>query len=150
LFCPLGIIYKFYIIPLYDSTIRLYNNTNNPWLDKMSTVDWSITRAYKTQASDLLLCNVMRVFTWLCISNSDDLKALFIPNREGRVKLFLRNEKSSQKYRKNNNAANYIEIFNIPTILVIMCMFHSVSDPRYLQVWDCISCFMLSYTWLTL
>jgi hypothetical protein len=76
----------------------------------------------------------MMVCTWLCISNSDDLKALFIPNREGRVKLFLRNEKSSQKYRKNNNAPNYIEIFNIPTILVIMCMSHSVSDPRYLQV----------------
>jgi hypothetical protein len=73
----------------------------------------------------------MMVCTWLCISNSDDLKALFIPNREGRVKLFLRNEK---KYRKNNNAPNYIEIFNIPTILVIMCMSHSVSDPRYLQV----------------
>jgi hypothetical protein len=34
--------------------------------------------------------------------------------------------------------------------LVIMCMFHSVLDPRYLQVWNCISCFMLSYTWLTL
>jgi hypothetical protein len=46
----------------------------------------------------------MIVFTWQSISNSDDLKALFIPNREGRMKLFLRNEKSSQKYRKNNNA----------------------------------------------
>ena len=99
---------------------------------------------------DLLLCNVMMVCTWLCISNSDDLKVLFIPNREGKVKLFLRNEKSSQKYRKNNNAPNYFEIFNIPTILVVMCMYHSVSDPRYLQEWYFISCFMLSYTGLIL
>ena len=116
----------------------------------MSTVDWSITRTYKAQVSDLYLCNVMRVFTWLCISNSDNLKALFIPNREGRVTYFLRNEKSPHKYRKNNNAANYIEIFNILTILVVMCMSHSVSDPRYLQEWYLISCFMLSYTGLTL
>jgi hypothetical protein len=62
----------------------------------------------------------MMVLTWLYISTSDNLKALFIPNREERVKLFLRNEKSPQKYRKNNNAANYIEIFNIPTMLVVI------------------------------
>jgi hypothetical protein len=66
----------------------------------------------------------MMVLTWLYISTSDNLKALFIPNREERVKLFLRNEKSPQKYRKNNNAANYIEIFNIPTMLVVI-VFHS-------------------------
>ena len=94
----------------------------------------------------------MMVFTWLYISTSDNLKALFITNREERVKLFLRNEneKSPQKYRKYNNAANYIEIFNIPTILVVMCTSHGVSDPRNLQEWYFISCFMLSYTRLTL
>jgi len=52
----------------------------------MSTADWSITRAYKAHAPNLLLCNVIVVFTLLCISNSDDLKALIIPNREGRTK----------------------------------------------------------------
>ena len=84
------------------------------------------------------------------ISTPDNLKALFIPNREERVTLFLRSEKRPQKYRKNNNAANYIEIFNIPTILVVMCTSHSVSDPRYLQEWYFISFFELSYTGLTL
>ena len=77
-------------------------------------------------------------------------EGLYIPNTEERVKLFLRNEKSLQKYRQNNNAANYIEIFNIPTMLVVMCTSHSVSDPRYLQEWYFVSCFMLSYTGLTL
>jgi hypothetical protein len=72
----------------------------------------------------------MMVFTWLYIYQPQIiLKPFFIPNREERVTLFLRNEKSPQKYRKNNNAANYIAIFNIPTILVVMCTSYSVSDP---------------------
>ena len=90
----------------------------------MSTADWSITRAYKAQEPNLLLCNVIGVFTLLYILSSDDLKALVIPNREGRTKLFKKIEKRSRKYRKNNNAAILIEIFNIPTLLVVISTSH--------------------------
>ena len=90
----------------------------------MSTADWSITRVYKAQEPNLLLCNVIGVFTLLYILSSDDFKALVIPNREGRTKLFKKNEKRSQKNRKNNNAAILIEIFNIPTLLVVMSTSH--------------------------
>ena len=90
----------------------------------MSTADWSITRVYKAQEPNLLLCNVIGVFTLLYILSSDDFKALVIPNREGRTKLFKKNEKRSQKNRKNNNAAILIELFNIPTLLVVMSTSH--------------------------
>ena len=49
------------------------------------------------------------------------LKVICIQHREERTRFFSENnEKCRHKYRKNNNAENYFEIFNIPPILMAM------------------------------
>ena len=132
------------------SKIRLYNNTNNPWLDKMSTViGLSLARAKRRHPT----CSYATLWWFLHGYTYQPQMILkpFASQTENRGwTYFFRNGKSPQKYRKNNNTANCIEIFNIPTILVVMCTSHSVSDPRYQQEWYFISCFMLSYTGLIL
>jgi hypothetical protein len=58
------------------------------------------------------------------------LKVICIQHREERTKFFSENnEKCRYKYRKTNNAENYFEIFNIPPILMAMCV--TFVDSRY-------------------
>ena len=52
------------------------------------------------------------------------LKALLIPHRKGRTKSCVRKRKASPEIQKNNNAAILIEIFNIPTLLMVMSTSH--------------------------
>jgi hypothetical protein len=61
------------------------------------------------------------VCTLLYIANPNKFKALCRSHKEGRTKFVRKkNEKSPYKYRKNNNAANDIERFNTPAVLMAM------------------------------
>jgi hypothetical protein len=53
------------------------------------------------------------------MSNSNNLKEFCLPHGEEKTNSSEKKEKRAYKYIENN-AANYIERFNIPTVLVLI------------------------------
>jgi hypothetical protein len=105
-------------MPMPKMMFILKNGDENiyPGLIKMLAVDWSMTSAYKTHA----LCSYLRSVTGSLYI------AMYVKLTSSQSTLHATQRREDKileekiKYRKHNNAANYIERFNIPTVLMAM------------------------------
>ena len=93
--------------------VRVWSKPIIPRLIKMAAFNWSMTRACKTHAPGLQLHNVTVVFTLLCMSNYNNLKALCIPYGEGRTTFLREKMKNVPINTKKKNAVSNIERFKL-------------------------------------